>query len=182
MPTDDSLYEKKITGIFLYTLKLILVPNFSSLGWFSYSSVVNSCWQLLQKNLNGLFIYSLNVMPVPNLSSAGGLGAQLESVTDVQTDACTDARQVKIELTPTLLGWCQGLSWEILIICQAQNYHWSSQAKLRKFNWEKFQKWLPLRNVMTDWMKMSKVAVRKVGCMYAKRSEAKHYLWFSIHS
>ena len=32
---------------FMYTLKLILVLNFSSLAWFSFSSVVNSCHQLL---------------------------------------------------------------------------------------------------------------------------------------
>ena len=31
----------------MYTLKLILVPNFSSLAWFSFSSAVNSCHQLL---------------------------------------------------------------------------------------------------------------------------------------
>ena len=29
------------------TLKLILLPNFSSLGWFSFSSTVSSCYQLL---------------------------------------------------------------------------------------------------------------------------------------
>ena len=47
LKADDSWYEKKSTGIFMNTLKLILVPNFSSLGWFSFSSAVNSCYQLL---------------------------------------------------------------------------------------------------------------------------------------
>ena len=28
----DSCHEKNINGIFIYTLKLICVPNFSSLG------------------------------------------------------------------------------------------------------------------------------------------------------
>ena len=72
------------------------VLNFSSLGWFSFSSAVNSCYQLLtaddscyEKNLNGVFIYSLNVISVPNLSSAGCLGARLESVTYRHTDART---------------------------------------------------------------------------------------------
>ena len=59
-------------------LKLIPVPNFSSLGWFSFLSAVNSCWQLLtaddschQKNLNRIFIYPLMLIPVPNFSSPG---------------------------------------------------------------------------------------------------------------
>ena len=39
--------QKKLNGIFIYPLKLIPVPNFSSLGWFSFLSAVNSCWQLL---------------------------------------------------------------------------------------------------------------------------------------
>ena len=54
------------------------MPNFSSLGWFSFLSAVNSCWQLLtaddschKKNLNGFFIYPLKLIPVPNFSSLG---------------------------------------------------------------------------------------------------------------
>ena len=47
LKTDDSWYEKSLTGIVVYTLKLILVPNFSSLGWFLFSSTVISCHQLL---------------------------------------------------------------------------------------------------------------------------------------
>ena len=39
--------KKKLIGIFMYTLKLILVPNFSVLGWFSFLSTVISCHQLL---------------------------------------------------------------------------------------------------------------------------------------
>ena len=44
MPADMN---KELTGIFMYTLKLILLPNFSSLGWFSFSSTTVSCCQLL---------------------------------------------------------------------------------------------------------------------------------------
>ena len=122
LTADDSWYDKNLTGIFIYTLKFILVPNFSSLGWFSFSSVVNSCYQLLtaddschEKKLNGIFIYSLKLIPVPNFSSPGCLGARLESVTphrqtDARTYARTDRGQVKLVLTPALLGWCQGPS------------------------------------------------------------------------
>ena len=39
--------KKKMIGIFMYTLKVILVPNFRSLGLFLFSSAVNSCYQLL---------------------------------------------------------------------------------------------------------------------------------------
>ena len=93
------LIWKNLTGIYMYTLKLILVPNFSSLAWISFSSAVNSCYQLLtaddscyEKNLNGIFIYPLKLIPVPSLSSVGCLGAWLESVTpnrptDQQTNA-----------------------------------------------------------------------------------------------
>ena len=35
------------TGILMYTLKVTCVPNFISLGWFSFSSTVISCYQLL---------------------------------------------------------------------------------------------------------------------------------------
>ena len=64
--------------------KVIYVPIFSSLGWFSFSSAVNSCWQLLTANdscckkKNGIFIYPLNVIYVPNFSSVGCLGTELE--------------------------------------------------------------------------------------------------------
>ena len=47
MTADESWNDKNLTGLFIYTLKFILVPNFSSLGWFSFSSAVNNCWQLL---------------------------------------------------------------------------------------------------------------------------------------
>ena len=76
-----------------------------------------SCQQLLrlftaddschEKKLNGISIYSLNVMSAPNLSCEGCLGARLESVTDARqtSNRQTDAhRQVKIVLTPALLG------------------------------------------------------------------------------
>ena len=47
LTADYSCYEKKLNGIFIYPLKLIPVPNFSSLGWFSFLSAVNNSWQLL---------------------------------------------------------------------------------------------------------------------------------------
>ena len=47
LTTDDGWYEKNWTETFMYTLKLICVPNFSSLGWFLFSSAVNTCNQLL---------------------------------------------------------------------------------------------------------------------------------------
>ena len=39
--------KKSLSGIFIYTLELVLVPNFSSLAWFLFSLLVNSCCQLL---------------------------------------------------------------------------------------------------------------------------------------
>ena len=36
-----------MTGIFMYTLLVISLPNFSSLGWFLFSSAFDSCHQLL---------------------------------------------------------------------------------------------------------------------------------------
>ena len=39
--------KKNSIGIFMYLLKLILVPNFSPLSWFSFLSTVISCHQLL---------------------------------------------------------------------------------------------------------------------------------------
>ena len=88
------------------TLKLILVLNFSSLGWFSFSSAVNSCYQLLTavtKKMNGIFIYPLKLILVPNFSSPGCLGARLESVTDTCTYGHTHRPQVKIVLTQPCL-------------------------------------------------------------------------------
>ena len=41
----DSWYEKKLTGVFMFTLVLVL--NFNSLAWFLFSSAVNSCYQIL---------------------------------------------------------------------------------------------------------------------------------------
>ena len=82
LTADDSCHKKNLNGIFIYPLKLIPVPNFSSLGWFSFLSAVNSCWQLLtaddschKKSLNGIFIYPLKLILVPNFSSPGCLGA-----------------------------------------------------------------------------------------------------------
>ena len=51
-------------GIFIYSLKLIPVPNFSSLGWFSFSSVVNSFWQLLTADDScHIFLWDLHLPP-----------------------------------------------------------------------------------------------------------------------
>ena len=76
---------------------LISVPSFGSLGYFSFSSAVNSCYQLLtaddncyKKKLIEIFIYPLKLIPVPSLSSVGCLGARLESVTDRRTDGRTE--------------------------------------------------------------------------------------------
>ena len=55
MTADDSCH-KFFCEIFIYPLKLIPVSNFSSLGWFLFSSTVIS-WQ--QKNLTGIFLYAL---------------------------------------------------------------------------------------------------------------------------
>ena len=63
----------------MYILKLILVPNFSSLGWFSFSSTVISChplltavdsWkQLIWKKIYLNFMYTLKLILVQNFSS-----------------------------------------------------------------------------------------------------------------
>ena len=62
----------------MYTLKLICMPNFSSLGWFSFSSNVISCWQLLTADgsfyeikLSSVFIHTLKVICMPNFCSVG---------------------------------------------------------------------------------------------------------------
>ena len=39
-----------MTGIFMYTLFVINLPNFSSIGWFLFSSTFISCHQLLTAN------------------------------------------------------------------------------------------------------------------------------------
>ena len=86
LTADESWYEKKFTEIFMPTLKLILVQNFNSLGWFfifincyQLSSAVDSWWQLILKNWNGIFMYrlkftcgfkfsSLDFLPNPDLA------------------------------------------------------------------------------------------------------------------
>ena len=47
LPVTDSCHEKYSNGIVIFTLMVIYVPNFRSLGWFSLSSAVNSCWELM---------------------------------------------------------------------------------------------------------------------------------------
>ena len=58
------------------TLKFILVLNFSSLGWFSFSSTVISYCRLLtaddswyEKNWTGIFMYTLKLILVQKFSS-----------------------------------------------------------------------------------------------------------------
>ena len=60
----------------MYTLLVISLPNFSSLGWFLYSSAFDSCYQLLtandssyEKKLTRIFIYTLKLILVLNFSS-----------------------------------------------------------------------------------------------------------------
>ena len=75
----DNLWQliwKKLTGIFMYTLELKFVPNFGSLGWFSFSSTVISCHQLLtaddgryEKKVKGIFLYIPKLILVLNSSS-----------------------------------------------------------------------------------------------------------------
>ena len=62
----------------MYTPKLKLVQIFSSPCWFSFSSTVISCHQLLtaddswyEKKLIGIFMYTLKLILVPNFSSLG---------------------------------------------------------------------------------------------------------------
>ena len=65
----------------MYTLLVISFPNFSSLGWFLFSSAFDSChqlltavdswWQLICKKLTRIFMYTLLVISLPNFSSLG---------------------------------------------------------------------------------------------------------------
>ena len=81
LTADDSCHEKNLNGIFIHILKVICVPNFSSLDWFSLSSAVNSSLLLLwlltidnscyENSFNGIFIYILKVISVPNFNSLG---------------------------------------------------------------------------------------------------------------
>ena len=126
----DSWYEKNLTGIHMYTLKLILGPNFSSLAWFSFSSAVNSCNQLLtaddscyEKKSNGIFIYPLKLIPVPNFSSGGCLGAWLESDGSRRTASGSRRTPGKTKPTQAQLSWCLCLSWAIKLEClNLENY------------------------------------------------------------
>ena len=89
---------------------MVLELNFSSLAWFSFSSAVNSCYQLLtaddscyEKKLNGIFIYPLKLIFVPNFSSLGCLGAWPESVT------AHGSRQAKLKLLR--FSWAGAFAW-----------------------------------------------------------------------
>ena len=72
----DSCRENILNEIFINTLKLIFVPNFRSLGWFSLSSAFISCQQLLtadntcyEKKFNVILIHTLKVLCVIIFSS-----------------------------------------------------------------------------------------------------------------
>ena len=49
------IWKKNSFDFFRYTLKLIPVQNFSSLGWFSFSSTVVSCHQLLTADMKKFY-------------------------------------------------------------------------------------------------------------------------------
>ena len=65
--------KKKLTGIFMYTLKLILVPNYSFLCRFSFWSTIISCWQLMtadmKKKSPGIIMHTLKLILVLNFNS-----------------------------------------------------------------------------------------------------------------
>ena len=50
---------KKMTGIFMHTLNFILMPNFSSLGFFLFLSTVISCHRLLTADMKKKLLESL---------------------------------------------------------------------------------------------------------------------------
>ena len=67
---------EKLNGIIIYTLKVINVSYFSSLGWCSFAfTAIYICWQLLtavmKKKLNEIFINTNKVIYMPNFSSLG---------------------------------------------------------------------------------------------------------------
>ena len=47
LTADDRRYDKKLTEIFMCTIKFLCVLNFSHLGWILFSSTFISCHQLL---------------------------------------------------------------------------------------------------------------------------------------
>ena len=69
-----AVTKKKLNVIFIYILYVICVPNFSSLGWFSFLSAVNCChqlstavesWWLLMTMKINLYIWNLaNISPL----------------------------------------------------------------------------------------------------------------------
>ena len=102
---------KNVTGILMYTLKLICDT------WFSFTSVGNSCYQLLtaddsckRKNVSVIFIYPLNVIFVQNLRSVGCSCAWLESVTAHGSQLpVPGSRQAKLLLLR--LSWAGACAW-----------------------------------------------------------------------
>ena len=109
-----------LDGIFIYPLKLIPVPNFSSLGWFSFSSVVNSFWQLLtaDDSCHKFFLWDLHLPPKADTcakfqlsrllgGSARECDAQTHRRTDRRTDIQTDAQTPgEDSANSALLRWC----------------------------------------------------------------------------
>ena len=127
MAAFDSCHKKSFNGIFIYPLKLIPVPNFSSLGWFSFLSAVNSCWQLMTA-VTKKTKWDFHLPPKANTCAKFQPSRLLGGPARECDTRQTHRRQVNIELTPALLGWCQGLSWAISGVKNSYNgtyqYKW----------------------------------------------------------
>ena len=79
----------------MYTLKLILVPNLSSLGLFSFLPAVNSCYQLLTADdtVTKKFKRNFPLLPKCDVCAKfelcrllGGPARECDRWTDVRTD------------------------------------------------------------------------------------------------
>ena len=120
--------KKKLTGIFMYTLKLILVPNLSSLGLFSFLPAVNSCYQLLTADdtVTKKFKRNFPLLPKCDVCAKfelcrllGGPARECDRWTDVRTDRHMPGEN-RAKSPPPLLGWCQGLSWAKIFFAKNQ--------------------------------------------------------------
>ena len=120
------------------------MPNSSSLEWVSLSSAANSsksdmCAKFQLSRLIFIFISCQQLLSAVDSWSAvenyfwlldSHIGPKVGLCAKFQFDwligglarecdarrQTPDRRQVKIMLTPALLGWCQGLSWAIMWI------------------------------------------------------------------
>ena len=59
-----KLLWKKINQIFIQIVKVMCVPSFGSLCWFSFLSTVNSCYQLLTAD-NNFYKNKLKFLSIP---------------------------------------------------------------------------------------------------------------------